>query len=107
MQEFTVNAVGKDDKLEMALKGAYSAKNYSVITTLAQSGKVRAHTRLHLAAWLAGWLGPPRAGCLPGWLVDGHGEYSLGSGTRGGDPNSRSGLDSRLDWSHSISLLSG
>lgn len=38
--EFTVNAVGKDDKLEMALKGAYSAKNYSVITTLAQSGKL-------------------------------------------------------------------
>ena len=36
-----MNAVGKDDKLEMALKGAYAAKNYSVVTTLAQSGKVR------------------------------------------------------------------
>lgn len=41
LQEFTVNAVGKDDKLEMALKGAYAANKYSVTATLAQSGKVR------------------------------------------------------------------
>lgn len=38
--EFTVNAVGKDDKLEMALKGAYAANKYSVTATLAQSGKL-------------------------------------------------------------------
>ena len=36
-----MNAVGKDDKLDMALKGAYAANKYSVTATLAQSGKVR------------------------------------------------------------------
>lgn len=36
-----MNAVGKDDKLDMALKGAYTANKYSVTATLAQSGKVR------------------------------------------------------------------
>lgn len=40
LQDFTVNAVGKDDKLDMALKGAYSANKYSVVATLAQTGKV-------------------------------------------------------------------
>ena len=39
-QEFTVNAVGKDDKLDMALKTAYAANKYNVVATLAQSGKV-------------------------------------------------------------------
>jgi hypothetical protein len=38
--EFTVNAVGKDDKLDMALKGAYAANKYNVTATLAQSGKL-------------------------------------------------------------------
>lgn len=42
LQDFTVNAVGKDDKLDMALKGAYAANKYSVVATLAQTGKVRA-----------------------------------------------------------------
>lgn len=38
-------AVGKDDKLEMALKGAYAADKYTVSAMLAQSGKVRASAR--------------------------------------------------------------
>jgi hypothetical protein len=53
MQEFTVNAVGKGDKLDMALKGAYNADKYSVIATLGQAGKVR---RRSLACRPAGWL---------------------------------------------------
>ncbi len=36
-----MSAVGKDDKLDMALKGAYAANKYSVTASLAQSGKVR------------------------------------------------------------------
>lgn len=40
-QEFNISAVGKDDKLDMALKGSYAAAKYSVVATLAQSGKVR------------------------------------------------------------------
>lgn len=35
-----MNAVGKDDKLDMALKGAYAANKYSVVATLSQTGKV-------------------------------------------------------------------
>jgi hypothetical protein len=56
-----VNAVGKDDKLEMALKGAYAAKNYSVVTTLAQSGKVRPAA----AAWCSArmWKTVLACGC--------------------------------------------
>lgn len=49
-----MNAVGKGDKLDMALKGAYNADKYSVIATLGQAGKVRQQS---LACRPAGWLG--------------------------------------------------
>lgn len=39
-QEFNITAVGKDDKLDMALKGSYVAAKYTVVASLAQSGKV-------------------------------------------------------------------
>ncbi|KAL4434099.1 hypothetical protein ABPG75_000540 [Micractinium tetrahymenae] len=39
--EFAITAVGKDDKLDMALKGSYAAAKYSVVATLAQSGKLQ------------------------------------------------------------------
>lgn len=39
--EFNISAVGKDDKLDMALKGSYAAAKYSVVATLAQSGKLQ------------------------------------------------------------------
>lgn len=32
--------MGKDDKLDMALKGSYVAAKYTVVASLAQSGKV-------------------------------------------------------------------
>lgn len=41
LQDFSVTAVGKDDKLEMALKAAYAANKYNVVATMGQSGKVR------------------------------------------------------------------
>ena len=42
-----MGAVGKDDKLEMSLKAAYSAAKSSYVASLAQSGKVGAG----LAEW--------------------------------------------------------
>lgn len=38
--DFSVTAVGKDDKLEMALKAAYAANKYNVVATMGQSGKL-------------------------------------------------------------------
>lgn len=38
--EFNVSAVGKEDKVEMALKGTYVGPKYTVVSTLAQSGKL-------------------------------------------------------------------
>lgn len=42
LQEFNVVATGKEDKLDMQLKAAYAAQNYSLVATMMQSGKVRA-----------------------------------------------------------------
>ncbi|PSC73090.1 voltage-dependent anion-selective channel [Micractinium conductrix] len=38
--EFNVVATGKEDKLDMQLKAAYAAQNYSLVATMMQSGKL-------------------------------------------------------------------
>ncbi len=62
--------MGKDDKLDMALKGSYAAAKYSVVAILAQSGKVRRHTPG------CSWQGLLSSGCVAQQITDGASQLS-------------------------------